>query len=432
MYTIPPMSARRVAVLAGVALAFAAPASAGERRFGVAVVGDGVEAEDGDASGGGGAAAREAAGSLRADLAARGVALVPPGELRGALEGPLPADDGDAAALARARQRLAAAGDAYAGFQYERALAALELIDRQLIDRQPSPALIALLAERHLLAGLVHEGRGRPADARRSFRTVHHLDPARRSLDAGAYRPQVVSLFAQVVKAQERRASLRVATDPPGGRVWIDGRLAGEAPVSRDDLAAGEHWVVAAAPGRRAHGAMVEVDPDRSDAGLSLALAARSPVERARALRRRIGAAGSERERRASAAELARAAGVDVLVLVRDRGGQVEGAALDARTGALSAWQPVPSARFTRQLAGSPAPPAPAAGAEVEGPDPLIASAPATATVDAAPSWYSTWWGRTLIVAGGVAVGGAVIYAVSAGGDSSYTVGDFCFDGRDC
>ena len=104
---------------------------------------------------------------------------------------------------------------------------------------------------------------------------------------------------------------------------------------------------------------------------------------------------------------------------MRTRGGKVEGAAFDPdRPGSLT-WLAMPSAPFTRSLAG------PAR-------EPLVMPA-VVESDDRSPSWYGTWWGRTLIVAGGLAAAGAVVYAVTAGGDEAgFVVGGFCFEGRDC
>jgi hypothetical protein len=158
------MSACRVAVLAGVALASASDAAA-DRRVGFAVL---AGSEPAPVAG--------AIASVRADLPSLGFTAMPAGALRDALEGPL-SDTSEAAALGRGRELLERARDAYAEFEYERALAELEAIDRVLIDREPTQPAVELLIERHILGGVVHESRGRPAEARRAFRLVHHLDP---------------------------------------------------------------------------------------------------------------------------------------------------------------------------------------------------------------------------------------------------------------
>ena len=402
------MSACRVAVLAGVALA-SASAEAGEARVAIAVLA-GAEADSG-----------RAVESARAACAEHGLIPLPAGVLRDALERPLAGDD-----LARARRQLGAAREAYTRFEYARALTELNAVDRLLVDREPAPPVIELMVERHLLAGLVHEGQGRPADTRRDFRLVRRLDPDRRELDAGAYRPQVVALFAEAATDERRRGALRIDTEPGGARVFVDGQYAGQASLELESVAAGRHWVVAAAPGHRARGAIVDVEA--GEQGRTLALSPQSPAERATELRRSLRAASGTGERRTAAAELARAAGVRVLVLVRERDGQVQGAVFDARRGLLSGWLAVPSEPFSRRIAAAASPDL-SAGADPRAGSVSLAGPAAEA--DRAPSWYSTWWGRTLIVAGGLAVGGAVFFAAS-GGDDTYSLSGFCFAGDDC
>ena len=412
------MSACRVAVLAGVALASASAASAeaGETRVGFAVLA-GPEADSGPA-----------VESARAACAERGLIPMPAGALRAALERPLAGGDRDG--LSRARRQLRAAREAYTRFEYERALTELNAIDRLLLDREPTSALVELMVERHLLAGLVHEGQGRPADTRRAFRLVRQLDPDRRELDAGAYRPQVVTLYAEATREEGRPVTLRIATEPDGAAVYLDGRPAGRAPLSLAGVSAGRHWVVATAPGHRARGALIDVDAAREQRRQSLSLARQSRAERAAELRRSLRAADGAGERRAAATELARAAGVDVLVLVRARAGQVEGQIFDARRSLLSGWLAMPSEPFSRRIAAATSP-ALSAGADPGDSSISLATGP-PAEADPARSWYSTWWGRTLIVAGGLAVGGAVFFAVSGGDDPSYAIDGFCFAGRDC
>jgi hypothetical protein len=431
------MSAARVSVLAGLALAISGSSASGEpgalreARGGVAVVPSGQPATDGDVDSIGAAAvdspaASRAATAIRAELADRGFGSP---ATRDALEGGL--GDDEAAALADAARAVADAREAYATFEYDRALARLEAIDRLLIDREPSPAGHALLVERHLLAGLVHEGRGRTADATRSFRALHHLAPARRGLDAGAYRPQVVALFARVVKASEPRAPLRITAEPAGAAIWLDGRRVGKAPLALAALAGGPHWVVASAPGQRPRGVVIDLDAARPDSqAVSLSLSPLPPAEVGARLRRRI-AQADRGDARGAAGDLARLAGVDVLVLIRARGDRAEGAVLDARSGLLSAWLPAPSEELLRQLPGAAATGSPAIAAT--GQDPLVSADPRpTEEGAAAPAWYGTWWGRSILVAGGLAIAGGVVYAVSAGGDDGFAVGGFCFDGKDC
>ncbi|HKE20415.1 MAG TPA: PEGA domain-containing protein, partial [Kofleriaceae bacterium] len=409
-----PMSAHRVAVLAGVVLA-SASAHAGERRVGFAVLA-GSEARS-----------RAAVESARAECAGLGLAPVG-GELRAALEEPLPPEGEREVALTRARRQLGAAEEAYKRFDYERALADLGEVDRLVVDREPTPPVVRLMVERHLLAGLVEEGRRRPVEARRAFRAVQHLDPDRRALDAGAYRPQVVALFAQAAR-DDGHGALHIAAEPAGARVFVDGRPAGVAPLDLEHVSSGPHWVVAAAPGRSPRGAMIDVADERRPAERSLSLHERPPAESAAELRRAVGRA-DDRARRTASAALAGAARVDLLVLVRAHANRVEAAVFDARRGLLSPWLAMPSERFSHTLAAGASPGGLAPGADPMAAGGLSGSAPAA---DRAPSWYTTWWGRTLIVAGGVVVGGAIILAATSGGDDpGYSVGGFCFAGRDC
>lgn len=364
--------------------------------------------------------------TARNELAAIGHRAVPPGPLRDALEGPLPeASAGEPPAIAplrRARARLSAARDAFAEFEYERALAELTGVDEVLLELEPSAPVVEVLVERHLLAGVVQEGRKKPALARDAFRVVHHLDPGRDKLDAGEYRPQVVKLYAEAVRADARAGSLRVATAPPGARVWVDGRLVGESPVDAVDIGPGAHWVVTTAGGHDPSGAMVEVDAGHRRS-VSLDLSPRPAAERVTELRHALAATRSSDEVEAGAAQLAGAAEVDALVLVRERRGRIEAAVYDSSTGELSAWAEVSGRRIAAQIDPGAGAAAPAGGDAV-----LVGGS----RDDDDRAWYATGWGTGLLIAGGALVTGVVVLAlVSSGGDdeTSYEIGSWCFDG---
>lgn len=370
----------------------------------------------------------------RAGLPAHQLAALAPGAVRDALEAPLAStgsDDATRAPLARARERLAAARRAYASFDYARALTELAAIDAALLDREPSPPVTDALVERFLLAGLVAAGSGHPGRARGSFRLVHHLDPNRTRLDPGEYRPQVVSLYRDATRATDQRGVLRVVTAPTGARVWLDGHLLGPAPRLERDLDPGRHWVVATAVGRAPRGRVIDVDPGKTRT-VELALSPHPANRRIAELRRAAAAATSTDELSATAAQLAGAAEVDVLVLVRARGDAAEAAAYDTRSGVLSGWKPLPSQALWAVLS----PPAPGPGLAAGGP-PLIPGPTGHGQIDVAgharqPSWYRTWWGKGLLIAGGVAVGGVIIYAATRDSSSSYTLGGWCFAGEAC
>jgi hypothetical protein len=408
------MSACRVAVLVGLCLAPAAPASAA-REVGFANLA-GSEAES-------------SIDKARGQLGRHGYQAIESGTLRAALEEPLPPGSGATPALGRARNHLAAAREAYASFELDRALGELEKIDDLLLDREPSQPVVDVLVQAHLLAGQVHESRDQPDEAVASFRLVRHLDPSRTSLDPGEYRPRVVTLYK---KARPGRANstLAIEVTAAGAQVWIDGRSMGRAPVEASGLAPGRHWVVASSLGRSPRGQLVDVSAGKRRP-VELALKKRAAADRIVEVRRGLASASSRDELEAGAAELAGAAEVDVMVLVRGQGDAVEGAAFDTARGELGAWAPLPSRGFWLVL--SP-------GRALEGNDGDGSGGASGGSLTRTPdrddgdrSWYQTGWGKGILIGGGAAViTGAVLYFVLAGGEDTYTIGGWCFEGGDC
>ncbi|HEU5054979.1 MAG TPA: PEGA domain-containing protein [Kofleriaceae bacterium] len=406
------MSVRRVAVLVGLCVAMVAAPASGAREVGFANLA-GSEAES----------SIEAA---RGQLGRHGYKPVQEGSIRAALEEPLPQGSGATPALGRARQHLAAAREAYADFEYDRAAGALEQIDELLLDREPSQPVIEILIQRHLLAGQMHESRDRPDEAVDSFRLVRHLDPSRTSLDPGEYRPRVVSLYKKA-RPGRANATLSVTVTPAGAQVWIDGRSMGRAPVEATGLAPGRHWVVVSALGRSPRGKLVDVSAGKQRS-LELDLKKRPAAERIAEVRRELASASSRDELEAGAAELAGAAAVDVMVLVRGQGDAVEGAAFDTARGELGAWAPLPSRGFWLVLTPGRALPEDGEGG---GGGPVIGDG---ARDDGGePSWYQTGWGKGVIIGGAAAVvAGTVLYFVLTGGEDTYTIGGWCFEEGGC
>jgi hypothetical protein len=405
------MSVRRVAVLVGLCLVPTAVASAA-RTVGFANL-DGQAAES---------SIEEA----RGELGRHGYRPLDSGALRAALEEPLPAGAAATPALRRARNHLAAAREAYASFEYDRALAELARIDELLLEREPSGPVLEILVQRHLLAGQVHEGRDRPDEALESFRLVRHLDPGRTELDPGEYRPRVVSLYRKS-RPSRANSTLEVAVTPAGAHIWIDGRAIGRAPLEASGLAPGPHWVVASAAGRQPRGQLVTAEAGKKRA-VELELAARPAADRIAELRRALVSTSSRDELEAGAAELAAAADVDVMVLVRARSGTVEGAAFDTARGELGAWAPLPSRGFWLVLTPQQA----LSGDDDDGGEDGGALVGGGDRDQPSRSWYQTGWGKGLIIGGGVVITGAILWAVLAGGDDTYSLGGWCFEGADC
>ena len=412
------MSVRRVAVLVGVCIAPAAALANGPRQVGFANL-SGPEAES-------------SIDEARGQLGRHGYRAVDSGALRAALEEPLPEGPATTPALGRARNHLASAREAYASFEYDRAMGELERIDELLLDREPSQPLVDIIIQAHLLAGQVHESRDRLDEAVASFRLVRHLDPSRTALDPGEYRPRVVSLYKKSRPGQAN-ATLALDVSPSGAQVWIDGRSMGRAPVDARGLGPGRHWVVASGLGRSPRGQLVDVGAGKRRT-VHLELKPRRPGERIVEVRRALGSATSRDELEAGAAELAGAAGVEVMVLVRGRGDAVEGAAFDTARGELGAWAPLPSRGFWLVLTPGQAlgdGDGGSGGGSGNGSGGSLVSGPGKGEGDR--SWYQTGWGKGLLIGGGAAiVTGAVLYFVLAGGEDTYTLGGWCFAGEDC
>jgi hypothetical protein len=408
------MSVRRVAVLVGLAIApAAAMAASGPRTVGFANLG--------------GQAAEASIEEARGELKGHGYKGLDSGALRASLEEPLPAGSaGGVLPLGRARNHLAAAREAFAGFEYDHALAELAHIDELLIDREPSQPLIDILVQRHLLAGQVHEGRNKPDEALDSFRLVRHLDPGRGDLDPGEYRPRVVSLYRKS-RATRANGTLALEVTPEGAQVWIDGRSMGRAPVEASGLGPGPHWVVASALGRRPQGELISITAGKRRA-VALELQTHPATDRITELRRALATASSRDELEAGAAQLAGAAEVDVMVMVRGRGDRVEGAAFDTARGELGAWAPLPSRGFWLVLTPSQA------MSEEDGDDDGTDGSLTRDDGDKEDprSWYQKGWGKGLIIGGGVVITGVILYAVLTGGEDTYTLGSWCFSGEEC
>jgi hypothetical protein len=393
-----------------------------------------------------GAASHAALGALRARLEGRPDLALPKETAREALEAPL-ADVGvgaeaDATLRPRARELVRAARDAYSRFEYDVALERLRQAELALATAPPAPELTQLLVEVNLLVGVLQVDRGDLPHALDAFRTVQRLEPARRKLDAGRYRPRAVALYAQAAAAPETRGSrISVVTEPAGAEVWIDGARAGTAPFTAP-LGAGVHYVSAVAPGSTPRLEKPLLRPGE-DTRLSLMLA-RSPPE-ARVRESRVALATPDAAPEASsepaapsasparpwatgAAALAAGASLDVLVLVRDANGGVtaEAAVYDARTGALGAWTaatPVEPVLAALALALVPPPPA----------ERLVSGAGATHGSSRPPTtaWYRSWWVVPPLLAVGAATALGTLWIIDRERTTTYAVNRWCFD-RTC
>ncbi len=75
--------------------------------------------------------------------------------------------------------------------------------------------------------------------------------PGRRDVTVEAGRREVVRIELEALPQEAPRASLRVVSPVPNAQVFLDGQLAGNAPLAKDDLSVGTHYVTVQAPGYR-------------------------------------------------------------------------------------------------------------------------------------------------------------------------------------
>lgn len=366
-----------------VATAAALPAAAAPRR--VAVLN---AARDGA---GGARAARE----LRDRMAGEPeLSPLEPGDLSRALEGELPAGSPVERAVAEAGTHLQAAAAAMARFDHPQSRRALARAEAVLLALPPEPAAVALLAQVSFETGLVHlreQNRGLALD---SFRLVHRLVREGPPLDPARYPPEVVKAFDAARKAPGGAARLEVSSTFDGVAVWLDGERIGATPLARE-IAAGPHYLVAAAPGFAARGQRIDaVAGERVP--IDLDLARLSLAERALAARVKAVSATDRAGLRRAARSVALVAGVDAVLVIGDAGDGALTASVYERAGdRLSVARPVD--RDVGKLLGLVLP------APVPGPADLL--------LDVGPSgpvaWYQKPWGV-------ISIGGAAVLTVVA------------------
>ncbi len=383
--------------------------------------------------------------SLRAQVAPQGYRLLETPSIRRALEAAVP-QPSSTQVLGQARSLVQSAKDAYADFTYELALTRLQAVDALLLSLPPSARVVDLLVERHILAALVYDGIGDESRVLEAFRIVQRLQPERRALDPGFYRPRIVALFQKAKEAAAVAPAIALQSEPAGAELWLDGRPIGKAPQTLDALAVGSHYLAAVLPGHRPRAEILEVSA-RSAGERLYRLSEKPTIERIVALRRKVIASPKSADWDSVGATLAALARVDLMVLIRTRaGGELEAAVF--QNGALGPWIVAPSSRLVASLraetrpqgrsdpTGKAATPADSATAPV-----ATRTSLDRAILDSAAglrdrrsrhrSWYRKWWGIA-IIGGSAALLGTAIYAVAAGRTPDYEIGDICFDRTGC
>jgi hypothetical protein len=373
-------------------------------------------------------AGHAAVAALRARLEPRAGISLPRDAARAALEEPLygAGEGGAPTTHPRALQLIRAARDAYSRFDYDGALERLRQAELDVATAAPAPDVTSLLVEVNLLAGVVEADRGNTALALESFRVVQRLDPARKALDPGSYRPRVVALYAQAAAAPTARsARLAVVTDPAGALIWIDGRRVGFAPLS-ESLEAGVHYVAAVGEGSVPRLERPVLRPGE-DNRLSLLLALASPEERAR--RARADLVSDRRALGEAAQDIADYTSVDVLVVVRDPPKGVaagpKAAIYDARRHLMGPFMPAsPPEPVLVALDAALARPKLPEETTLPGPGrdrPPLAATP----------WYRSWWLAPTLLGVGAAATLGTLWIIDRERTTTYAINRWCF-GNTC
>jgi hypothetical protein len=320
------------------------------------------------------------------------LSLLETGDLSRALEGELPAGSPTERAAAEAKTHLEAAASAMARFDHPQGRRALARAQAALLALPPEPALTLLLAEVSFETGLVHlreQNRGLAIDA---FRLVHRLIPQPPPLDPARYPPEVVKAFDAARKAPPGSARLEVSSTFDGVALYLDGERIGATPLARD-IAAGPHYLIAAAPGYAPRGSRLDAAPSDRIA-IDLDLVPLSLAERGLAARLRIvGAPSPDRlALRRAARNVAMVASVDAVLVIGDGKSGLTASVYERTGDRLSLARPID--RDIGELLGLVVP------ASLPGPDELtLGLSPES------PSWYQKPWGV-------LSIGGAVVLTI--------------------
>lgn len=157
-------------------------------------------------------------------------------------------DDGKLETLQRARARLNEGREAYVALDLPKAA---ELLTSAVADfdasadtwNNPGDLESALL-----FLGATHVFADQLDEAARVFRRIHVQMP-QAAPDPDVFNPRVIDVYRRAQPRGRPRGSLRVTSDPPGARVYVDYRLRGVTPTTVDRLRFGSHRVTLVRPG---------------------------------------------------------------------------------------------------------------------------------------------------------------------------------------
>ncbi len=177
--------------------------------------------------------------ALAARLAATpGLTRVPADRLKAM---PPPVDDG--ALAAEIDQTLSRVKDAYRRLDIEEATRLLQSLENARLSELGCPERIALAGEISFWLGVVYAAKKDTAHATDRFASVLSVDPARR-IDRAYFPPQTVALFESVRRRLDAAPTggLSLSAEPEAAQVFLDGRAAGQAPVTLT-ASGGDHFI---------------------------------------------------------------------------------------------------------------------------------------------------------------------------------------------
>jgi hypothetical protein len=251
-----------------------------------------------------------------------------PGDLARALEDALPEGGADAPTLVEVSELLAAGESAFIEFKSREARGHLDKARRLLFSLSPSEKTNTLLADVSFQMALIHLREQNHGLAMGELQLLHRLEE-RDKIDPVRYPPDVVRAFKEARKVAfgGNSATLSISATYDGAPVFIDGKAAGQSPLTIE-VSAGAHIVAIAAPQYQAAATMIDIDPGATQSH-RIDLEPRSPTKRALELRFEARAKGLRAEDlREAAARVARLVGSDSVMVILDDESKESAAAL--------------------------------------------------------------------------------------------------------
>ncbi len=210
-----------------------------------------------------------------------------------------------------------AAHDLYIHAEFKRALASAEAAVAHYRDH---PALVgdgARVIDAYVYAALA-ELELKHKDRVRQFLTAALVQRPDLKLSEMEFSPLAVVAVEQARRAEltgRPKASLTLTSTPPFAHAWVDGARIGETPVTARDLFIGRHVVRIESDGRTTQSTWVDLKQAGQVASVSLDLR-ENPVETGRLAVTKAARTGAGAELEKRARELARAAGVESVVVL--------------------------------------------------------------------------------------------------------------------